>query len=65
MASYSTFVVRIHFDTELKEILEGQITHVSSQESKYFRDLNEAVIFMLAHLKDSTQPGDSDSNAGG
>ena len=41
---YVTFVVRIRLD-ERHSMSEGQITHVASQETGYFRDLGAAVAF--------------------
>ena len=46
---YVTFVVRIRLDDQ-HSMAEGQITHVASQETSYFRDLGTAVAFIEEHL---------------
>ena len=46
---YVTFVVRIRLDDQ-HSMAEGQITHVASQETGYFRDLGTAVAFIEEHL---------------
>ena len=45
---YVTFVVRIRLD-DRHSMSEGQITHVASQETSYFRDLGTAVAFIEEH----------------
>ena len=46
---YETFVVRIRLDKR-QSLDEGQITHVGTQETSYFRDLEAAVDFIKDHL---------------
>jgi hypothetical protein len=46
---YVTFVVRILLNDH-SSMAEGQIVHVASQETCYFRDLEKAVAFMEAYL---------------
>ena len=51
---YVTFVVRILLDDH-NTMAEGQITHVASQETGYFRDLEGAVSFMEEYLHPTTR----------
>ena len=59
---YVTFVVRIRLD-DRHSMSEGQITHVASQETGYFRDLGAAVAFMEDHL-DPANGRDGDGDPG-
>ncbi len=52
MRCYTSFVIRILWDDELNSILEGQISHVGTQETAYFRDLDKAKDFIQDHLQD-------------
>jgi len=57
---YVTFVVRIRLDDQ-HSMAEGQITHVASQETSYFRDLGTAVAFIEEHLNPADEwTGDGD-----
>jgi len=49
MPHYSTFVVRILLEND-NSVVEGQITHVASQKTAYFRDLNKAMDFIELNL---------------
>ena len=46
---YLTFVVRILLD-DYNSLTEGKITHVASQETRYFRELDGAMTFMEGFL---------------
>ena len=48
MPQYNTFVVRIWSGED--HGLNGQITHVSSQDKRDFRDLDRMLEFMLEHI---------------
>ena len=50
MPHYSTFVLRILLDSQ-NSLVEGQITHVASQKTAYFRDLSKAIAFIEHHLE--------------
>ena len=49
MPHYSTFVVRILLEND-NSVVEGQITHVGSQKTAYFRDLSKAIDFIEQNL---------------
>ena len=46
---YVTFVVRILLD-DYYSLAEGKITHVASQETSYFRELDGAMTFIEGYL---------------
>ena len=46
---YSTFVLRILREND-SSVVEGQITHVGSQKTAYFRDLSKAIAFIENYL---------------
>ena len=52
MRCYTSVVIRILWDDELNSLLEGQISHVGTQETAYFRDLDKAKEFIQDHLPD-------------
>lgn len=54
MPHYSTFVLRILLDSQ-NSLVEGQITHVASQNTVYFRDLGKATAFIEHHLEHHTE----------
>ncbi len=49
MPHYSTFVIRILLEED-NSVVEGQITHVASQKTAYFRDLSKAIAFIEHNL---------------
>ena len=49
MPHYSTFVLRILLEND-NSVVEGQITHVASQKTAYFRDLSKAMAFIEHNL---------------
>ena len=67
MPHYSTFVVRILLENG-NSVVEGQITHVASQKTAYFRDLSKAIAFIEHNLDASSDepqaevPRDGTSN---
>jgi hypothetical protein len=50
MGRYATFVVRILLNDESKSIIQGQITHVGSQTSIYFKEISKAVAFVEQNM---------------
>ena len=50
MYRYVSFVLRIRLGKE-NSIVGGRITHVGSQQSAYFRELDKAVRFIKEHLQ--------------
>ena len=54
MPHYSTFVVRILLEND-NSVVEGQITHVSSQKTAYFRDLAKAMDFIENNLDSNSE----------
>ena len=54
MPHYSTFVVRILIEND-NSVVEGQITHVGSQKTAYFRDLGKAIDFIEHNLDSSSE----------
>ena len=64
MGYYNTFVVRIWCDDTL-EMKRGYAQHVSSQEQRYFLDMDELEDFILDHLVPSAHnSGISDRTVG-
>ncbi len=62
MPHYSTFVVRILLEND-NSVVEGQITHVASQKTAYFRDLSKAVAFIEHNLASNPEvPHEGNSN---
>jgi len=62
MPHYSTFVVRILLEND-NTVVEGQITHVASQKTTYFRDLSKAMDFIEHNLDaNSDAPHEGTSN---
>lgn len=55
MPHYVTFVVRIFLDKH-DQVVEGQVTHVTSQKSSYFRDLSKVMTFIKQHLTSDPEP---------
>ena len=63
MPHYSTFVVRILLEND-NSVVEGQITHVASQKTVYFRDLDKAIDFIKSNLDSSSElPNEGTSNS--
>lgn len=48
---YDSFVVRIW--SKDGQVGHGQITHVATRDARWFRDLQDSIAFMLAHLQDT------------
>ncbi len=62
MPQYATFIVRILLEDD-NSVVEGQITHVSSQKTVYFRDLSKAMDFIEHNLDSNSEvPSDGTSN---
>ncbi len=62
MADYSTFVIRILLEED-NSVVEGQITHVASQKTAYFRDLSKAIAFIEHNLDSNSEaPHEGTSN---
>ncbi len=62
MPHYSTFVVRILLENG-NSVVEGQITHVASQKTAYFRDLSKAIAFIEHNLDTNSEvPHEGTSN---
>ncbi len=62
MPHYSTFVVRILLEND-NSVVEGQITHVASQKTAYFRDLSKAIDFIEHNLDPNPEvPHEGTSN---
>ncbi len=62
MADYSTFVIRILVEKD-NSVVEGQITHVASQKTAYFRDLSKAIAFIEHNLDSNPEvPQEGTSN---
>lgn len=63
MPQYATFVVRILVEDD-NSVVEGQITHVASQKTAYFRDLSKAMDFIEHNLvSDPEAPHEDTSNS--
>lgn len=63
MPQYATFVVRI-FVEDNNSVVEGQITHVGSQKTAYFRDLRKAMDFIEHNLVSNPEvPHEGTSNS--
>ncbi len=54
MPHYSTFVLRILLESD-NSVVEGQITHVASQKTVYFRDLSKAMAFIELNLDSNSE----------
>lgn len=62
MPHYSTFVLRILLEED-SSVVEGQITHVASQKTAYFRDLSKAMAFIEHYLDSNSEvPHEGTSN---
>jgi hypothetical protein len=57
MPQYATFVVRILLEND-NSVAEGQITHVASQKTAYFRDLSKAMEFIEHNLVSNSEVQD-------
>ncbi len=57
MKQYATFVLRILLSEEQDSFVEGQISHVGSQKTVYFRDLEKAMTFITEHLEATVDQG--------
>lgn len=51
---YVTFVVRLQLD-ESHSLVSGQISHVGTQESAHFSNLNQAMEFITDYLSRSNR----------
>ncbi len=63
MPHYSTFVVRILLEND-NSVVEGQITHVASQKTAYFRDLGKAMDFIENHLDSNLEVPNEGTSSG-
>ncbi len=54
MPHYATFVLRILLEND-NSVVEGQITHVASQKTAYFRDLSKAIAFIEHNLDSNSE----------
>ena len=54
---YITFVIRRQLD-EQHSIVSGQISHVGTQETTYFRDLDRAMTYIKEYLANAVNPQD-------
>ena len=60
---YITFVIRLQLD-EQHSIVSGQISHVGTQETTYFRDLDRAMTYIKEYLANAVNPQDGDHLSG-
>ena len=60
---YITFVIRLQLD-EQHSIVSGQISHVGTQETTYFRDLDRAMTYIKEYLANAVIPQDGDHLSG-
>ena len=63
MPHYSTFVVRILIGDD-NSVVEGQITHVASQKTAYFRDLSKAIDFIEHNLDSNSEAPHEGTSSG-
>lgn len=60
---YITFVIRLQLD-EQHSFVSGQISHVGTEETTYFRDLDRAMTYIKEYLANAVNPQHGDHLSG-